>query len=136
MKLKKIKIKKPNKNHRTIQDKVDAMNNLGPRKTTTFIKLFILGTSLLFFALSALIFGIWMALGFTIFYLLMILLVRKIDKYPNGSRKRKRAKNLFMIILLFGIICILAFIVFFIIVIIASPNFEVEKLNRNEKKPK
>lgn len=132
MKLKKIKIKKPNKNHRTIQDKVDAMNNLGPRKTTKFIKLFILGTSLLFFALSTLIFGIWIALGFTIFYLLMILLVRKIDKYPNGSRKRKRAKNLFMIILLFGIICILAFIVFFIIVIIASPNFEVEKLNRNE----
>ena len=44
----------------------------------------------------------------------------------------KNAKNIFMIILLLGIIGILAFILFFIAVIIASPEFDVEKLERNE----
>ena len=130
MKLKKIKLK--NKNHRNIQKKVDKMNNKEPIKTSKITLGFIISTTIIFLILGIIIFGKWIALAFTLVYLLMILLVRNIDKYPIGSKKRKISKNIFMIILLLGIIGILAFILFFIAVIIASPEFDVEKLERNE----
>ena len=123
MKLKKIKLKKKQPNR---------SSNAKPKETSKIILGFIIVTALLFLVVGFFIFGIWVAIPFTILYLLMIWLVRTIDKYPIGSRKRKRAKNAFMIILLIGIIGILAFIVFFIIVIISSPDFDVEKLERNE----
>ena len=123
MKLKKIKLKKK---------KSSANANAKPKETSKTMIGFIIATALIFLVLGYFIFGIWIALLFTIFYLLMAWLVRTIDKYPIGSRKRKRAKNAFMIILLLGIIGILLFIIFFIIVIISSPDFDVEKLERNE----
>ncbi len=132
MKLKKIKIKKKNPNHQKIKNKVNAMNNKPPKPLSKLMLGFIIVTALIFFVISIFVFGIWIALAFTIIYLLMIWLVRTIDKYPVGSKKRKKAKNAFMIILLIGIIGILLFIIFFIIVIISSPDFDIEKLERNE----
>ena len=132
MKLKKIKIKKKNPNHQNIKNKVNAMNNKPPRPLSKVMLAFIIITALIFFIISTLVFGVLIALAFTIIYLLMILLVQTIDKYPIGSKKRKRAKNAFMIILLIGIIGILLFIIFFILVIISSPDFDIEKLERNE----
>ncbi len=123
MKLKKVKLKKKKTTNET---------NIKPKKTSDIIIGFIITTALLFLVIGYFIFGLWIALAFTIIYLLLILLVRTIDKYPIGSKKRKRAKNAFMILLLLGIIGILAFIVFFIIIIISSPDFDTEKLDRNE----
>ncbi len=125
MKLKKIKVKK-NKNT------MNRADLLKPRETSQVALGFIIVTSLLFLIAGYFVFGLWIALPFTILYILLLLLVRTIDKYPIGSKKRKRAKSLFLIILLLGIIGILAFIVFFIIVILASPDFNVEKLERSE----
>ena len=132
MKLKKIKIKKKNPNHKRIQNKVDAMNNRGPKPLSKLMLGFIIVTTLIFFLISVLVFGPLIACAFIVLYLLMIWLVRNIDKYPIGNRKRRRAKNLFMIILLMGILGILAFIIFFIAVILSSPEFDIEKLERNE----
>ena len=125
MKLKKIKVKK-NKNT------MNRADLLKPRETSQVALGFIIVTSLLFLIAGYFVFGLWIALPFTILYILLLLLVRTIDKYPIGSKKRKRAKSLFLIILLLGIIGILAFIVFFIMVILASPDFNVEKLERSE----
>ena len=127
MKLKKIKLKKKNSNPNINQA------NIKPKKTSGIMIGFISLTALLFLVIGILIFGIWFAIPFVVVYLLLLWLVRTIDRYPINSRKRKRAKNAFMIILLIGIIGILAFIVFFIIVIISSPDFDVDKLERNEK---
>ena len=124
MKLKKIKLKKKKPN---VKD-----TKIKPKKTSKEIILFITLTTLLFMVLGYFIFGIWIALAFTVLYLLMLCLVRVIDKYPVGSKKRKKYRNIFMIILLIGIIGILAFIIFFIVVIISSPSFNKEKLERNE----
>ena len=132
MKLKKIKIKRKNPNHRKIQNKVNAMNNKPPKPTSKLMLSFIIITALIFFIVSIFVFGIWVALAFITVYLLMLWLVRTIDKYPPGNKKRKKAKNAFMIILLIGIVGILLFIIFFIIVIISSPDFDIEKLERNE----
>jgi len=132
MKLKKIKIKKKNPNHKRIQNKVNAMNSRPPKPLSKLMLGFIVVTALIFFLISTFVFGPLIALAFIILYLLMIWLVRNIDKYPIGNKKRKRAKNLFMLILLFGIVGILAFIVFFIAVILSSPEFDIEKLERNE----
>lgn len=126
MKLKKIKLKKKNSNPNINQA------NIKPKKTSGIMIGFISLTALLFLVIGILIFGIWFAIPFVVVYLLLLWLVRTIDRYPINSRKRKRAKNAFMIILLIGIIGILAFIVFFIIVIISSPDFDVDKLERNE----
>lgn len=128
MKLKKIKIKKKNGSSGNSNKSV----NVKPKETSKLMLGFIIVTALLFLVLGFFIFGIWIAIPFAIFYLLMIWLVRTIDRYPIGTRKRRRAKNAFMIILLLGIIGILLFIIFFIIVIISSPDFDVEKLERNE----
>ena len=123
MKLKKIKLKKkPSVNE----------SNIKPKQTSKLMMGFIIVTALLFLVVGFLVFGVWVAIPFTILYLLMLWLVRTIDRYPVGSRKRKKAKNAFMIILLIGIVGILAFIVFFIIIIISSPSFDVDKLERNE----
>lgn len=132
MKIKKIKIKKKNSNYKNIQEKVNAMNARPPKPLSKLMLSFIVITALMFFIISTFIFGIFIALAFTILYLLMIWLVRTIDKYPIGNKKRKRAKNAFMIILLLGILGILSFIIFFIAVIISSPEFNIEKLERNE----
>lgn len=125
MKLKKIKLKKK-------KNSTNTNVNAKPKETSKTMIGFIIATALIFLVLGYFIFGIWIALLFTVFYLLMAWLVRTIDKYPIGSKKRKRAKNAFMIILLLGIIGILLFIIFFIIVILSSPDFDVEKLERNE----
>lgn len=132
MKIKKIKVKKKNPNHKRIKNKVDAMNNKAPRKTSKFMMTFIILSTLLFFILCYVIFGLLIAAAFTLMYLLMILLVRIVDKNPIGSKRRRHAKNTFMIIMLLGILGILAFIVFFIAVILSSPRFDVEKLERSE----
>ena len=132
MKSKKIKLKKGKSNYKNIQNKVDKMNNMGPKKASKTIIAFIVATTIIFAALSYFIFGILVAAAFTFVYLLMIWLVRQIDKYPVGSRKRKKAKNAFLIILLIGIVGILAFIIFFIIIILSSPDFDVSKLAQNE----
>ncbi len=124
MKLKKIKIKQ---NNNSIHG-----NKAIPKKTSGMIMAFIIITALLFLVASYFVFGIWVAIPFTILYLLMLWLVRVIDKYPIGTKKRKIARNSFMVILLIGIIGILLFIVFFIIIIISAPDFDVEKLERNE----
>ena len=125
MKLKKIKLKKKQPSN---MSKAEAR----PKKTSKIMIGFIIITTLFFFVLGYMIFGLLVALAFTVLYLLMIWLVRTIDRYPIGTKKRKRAKNIFLIILLIGIIGILAFIVFFIVIIISSPSFDVEKLDRNE----
>ena len=132
MKSKKVKLKRSNSNHKKIQDKVDAMNKMSPRKLTPVMMAFIGITILIFAILAYVIFGLTIALAFTAFYILMLLLVRQIDKYPVGNRKRKRAKGFFLVILLIGIIGILAFIIFFIIIILSSPDFDTKKLNQTE----
>lgn len=133
MKLKKIKIKKKNKNYKNIRNKVEAMNRRPePKKTSALIIGIIIVSALLFLGIGTKIFGFLPSLLFVIIYLLMMLLVRVIDRNPIGSRKRKRSKRIFLIILLLGIIGILAFIVFFIIIIISAPKFDAKNLQRNE----
>ena len=77
MKLKKIKLKKKQPNR---------SSNAKPKETSKIILVFIIVTALLFLVVGFFIFGIWVAIPFTILYLLMIWLVRTIDKYPIGSR--------------------------------------------------
>ena len=135
MKLKKIKIKKRkrNNNYKNIRNKVEKMNKKSePKKTSAMVIGIILVSALLFLIIGTKIFGIIPSALFVVVYLLMMLLVRTIDRNPIGSRKRKRAKRSFLIILLLGIIGILAFIVFFIIIIISAPKFNVKNLQRNE----
>ena len=125
MKLKKVKIKR---NKETMK----RADLLKPKKNSSTMLAFMGITTLLFLIVGIIIFGVWIAIPFTILYLLLLLLVRVIDRYPIGSKKRKRAKRGFLLILLLGIIGILAFILFFIVVIISSPEFDVKKLERNE----
>ncbi len=132
MKMKKIKVKRVNPNHKKIQNKVNAMNRVAPKKMNKGMLAFLIFTVIAFFALCWYIFGILVAAAFTLLYVLLLLLVRTIDKYPPGNKKRRRAKNTFMIILLLGIIGILAFIIFFISVILAAPDFDVKKLKNSE----
>ena len=96
MKLKKIKIKKKSQNS-------NGAPNV-PRESSKMILGFIGVTALLFLVVCYIVFGIWIALPFTILYLLMMWLVGVIDKYPVGSKTRKRARNVFMLILLLGIL--------------------------------
>ena len=80
MKLKKIKLKKkPSVNE----------SNIKPKQTSKLMMGFIIVTALLFLVVGFLVFGVWVAIPFTILYLLMLWLVRTIDRYPVGSRKRK-----------------------------------------------
>ena len=133
MKLKKVKIKKRNKNYKNIRNKVEAMNRRPePKKTSAAIIGVILISALAFLLIGTKVFGFLLSAAFVLVYLLMMLLVRVIDRNPIGSRKRKRAKRSFLIILLLGIIALLAFIVFFIIIIISAPKFNVKNLQRNE----
>ena len=66
MKLKKIKVKK-NKNT------MNRADLLKPRETSQVALGFIIVTSLLFLIAGYFIFGIWIALPFTILYLLLLL---------------------------------------------------------------
>ena len=133
MKLKKIKIKKRNKNYKNIRNKVEKMNRRQePKKTTGTIIAIILISALVFLIVGTKVFGFLPSILFTIIYLLMMLLVRVIDRNPIGSRKRKRAKRTFLLLLLLGIIGVIAFIVFFIIIIISAPQFNAKNLQRNE----
>ena len=133
MKLKKIKIKNKNKNYKNIRNKVDAMNKrVEPKKTSALIIGIIIASALLFLLIGTKIFGFIPSLLFVIIYILMMLLVRNVDRYPIGSRKRTKYKKAFLIILLLGIIAILAFIVFFIIIIISAPKFDAKNLERSE----
>ncbi len=125
MKQKKVKIKKS----KSAMNRADLLK---PRKTSNFMYAFIGITALLFLIVGYLVFGLIVALPFTVLYLLLILLVRVIDRYPVGNKKRRRAKVGFLLILLMGILGILAFIAFFIAVILAAPEFDVKKLERNE----
>lgn len=125
MKLKKVKIKK----NKSAMNRADLLK---PKKTSNFMYAFIGITALLFLVVGYLVFGLIVALPFTFLYLLLILLVRVIDKYPVGNKKRRRAKVGFLLILLMGILGILAFIAFFIAVILSAPEFDVKKLERNE----
>ena len=90
MKLKKIKLKKKQPSN---MSKAEAR----PKKTSKIMIGFIIITTLFFFVLGYMIFGLLVALAFTVLYLLMIWLVRTIDRYPIGTKKRKRAKNIFLI---------------------------------------
>ena len=125
MKLKKIKIKKKKKT-------MNRADLIAPRKTSPIALGFIIVTSLFFLIAGYLVFGVWIALAFTLLYLLLLLLVRIIDRHPIGSKKRKHARRLFLLVLFLGIIGILAFIAFFIMIIISAPSFNVEKLERSE----
>ncbi len=124
MKQKKVKIKR--------SDNTKTRTHLKPRKMSPTALGFIIITSLLFLIAGYLVFGPWIALAFTLLYLLLLLLVRIIDRHPIGSKKRKHARRIFLIVLFLGIVGILAFIAFFIMVIIESPEFNVEKLERSE----
>lgn len=126
MKLKKVKIKR---NKENTMNRADLVK---PKETSKTMMIFMVVSSLLFLIVGWIIFGPWMAIPFTLLYVLLLSLVRVIDRYPIGSKKRKRAKRIFLLILLFGIIGILAFILFFIAVILSSPEFDVKKLERNE----
>ena len=125
MKQKKIKIKK---NKKTVKE----TGPVKPRKTSAFMYGFIIATILAFFIIGYFVFGLLVAAAFTVMYILLLLLVRVIDKYPIRSKKRRVAKITFLLILLFGILGILAFIAFFISVILSAPDFAVKKLERNE----
>lgn len=127
MKQRKIKVKE--KKHKNMLNRADLLK---PKKTSKLVLGCILASVVAFLVIGWLIFGIWISLAFTVFYILMLLLVRTIDRYPVGSKKRKRAKTAFLIILFLGILGILSFILFFIAVIAASPDFDVKKLERNE----
>ena len=128
MKLKKIKIKKK----KSKKKRVNRADLLKPKNNTPFMIGFMVITSLLFLIVGYFALSIWVAIPFTILYILILLLVRVIDRYPIGSKKRKRAKACFLLLLLLGILGILAFILFFIAVILSSPEFDVKKLERNE----
>lgn len=128
MKLKRIKVKRKDK----AEEKVNPADYLPIKNTSKTMWIFIGVTSLLFLVIGYFIFGLLLSLAFTLFYLLMLWLVRVIDKNPIGSKKRKRARRFFFLILLLGILGILAFIVFFIMIIVTAPSFDVEKLERNE----
>lgn len=128
MKLKKVKIKK----NKSAKKRMNRADLLKPRTNSPAMIAFMIITTLGFLIGGYFIFSIWIALPFTILYLLILLLVRVIDRYPVGSKKRKRAKAGFLLLLLMGILGILAFILFFIAVILSSPEFDVKKLERNE----
>lgn len=125
MKQKKVKIKRNKKS-------VKEDSPISPRKTSAFMYGFIIATILLFFVIGYFVFGLLVAAGFTVMYVLLLLLVRVIDKYPIRSKKRKFAKAGFLLILLCGILGILGFIAFFISIILSAPEFDTSKLERNE----
>lgn len=133
MKQKKIKVKEK-KETRTSKkkNKLVRADLLKPRKTSKSVKICIIASILFFLIVGYFIFGIWISLAFVLLYSLILLLVRVIDRYPVGSKKRRRAKLLFLLLLFLGILGILAFILFFIAVIASSPEFDVKKLERNE----
>ncbi len=129
MKQKKIKVKEKKEKKK---NKLVRADLLKPRKSPNAVKICIAASILLFLVVGYFIFGIWLSLAFALLYSLVLLLVRVIDRYPVGSKKRRRAKVLFLLLLFLGIIGILAFILFFIAVIASSPDFDVKKLERNE----
>ena len=129
MKQRKVKIKKNKQEKKEMRRRADMMK---PKKVSMFTFAFIGITALAFLIVGYFVFGTLVAVPFTVLYLLLVLLVQVIDRYPVGSKKRRRAKAGFLFILLMGILGVLAFIAFFTAVILSAPEFDTTKLERNE----
>ena len=88
--------------------------------------------ALVLFIVSYIVLGFVLAVCATFLFLLVMLFTQILDNTKKNSRLRKFIKVLVIIGLVFCIIGILGFIAFFIYVIIESPDFDVDKLNRTE----
>lgn len=120
----KIKSKKRKINKEEIKSKV--------KKISKRYLIFLILMTILVFILSYIFFGSLIALAASFLFILMILCTKVLDNNPKNSPKRKIIKSLLIFVLIMGILAILAFTAFFIYIVIKSPEFDVEKLDRAE----
>ncbi len=120
----KIKAKKRKINKEEIKSKVKKLS----KRYLIFLSIM----TILVFILCYLFFGSLIAFLGTFVFILIILCTKVLDNNPKNSPKRKIIKSLLIFVLIMGILAILAFTAFFIYIVIASPEFDVEKLDRRE----
>lgn len=130
------KIKKDNKKETKTKRKVKSVSKedikSAVRKISKRYFIFLVVMTILVFLLCYLLFGSLIALAGTFVFVIMILCTKVLDNNPKNSPKRKIIKSLCILVLVMGILAILAFTAFFIYIIIKSPEFDVERLDRNE----
>lgn len=102
------------------------------RKISKRYFIFLVVMTLFVFLLSYIFFGGLIALFSTVLFVLIIMCTKVLDNNPKNSPKRKIIKSLMVFILIVGILGIVAFTGFFTYIVIKSPEFDVEKLDRNE----
>ncbi len=94
--------------------------------------IFLVAMTIFVFILCYLLFGGLIALATTFVFVLMIMCTKVLDNNPKNSPKRKIIKSLLVLVLIIGILGIIAFTAFFTYIVIKSPEFDVERLDRNE----
>lgn len=126
--MKKLSVKKKRK--RKINKNVNE--NYKGRKVSKLFLLILIILTILIFIICYFLFGLLIAAAMTFLFVIVMIFTQILDNTAKNSKLRRIIKAIVLFGIIFCIIGIILMVIFFIYIAAKAPEFDIQKLERNE----